>query len=343
MYPDASVAVLYWGRRGGPVRQLQNLMSGASEMGTQIHWITSTNLGGLDSNVESKQEYFLKTSMPKSKIGILLNLHRKNHAIRETIAYLEANHIARLYILLPHPWDIPLARTIVSSTKIEIWRGVHDLKRHPGDNWPTKRVIRQILKYAHVYVTFSGYITAQLKHSGKEIIESRIVESQHLKNVKAAPGSVLFVGRIRTYKGLNLLKGAWSKTKHPNKFLTIAGQGRGIPFRQSSSVRIENRWLSDNEIESLIDAHSVIVLPYVEASQSGVIPLAHSRGRPVVVTPVGGLISQVSDGVNGIVSAGLTAQDLADAIDKALDVEWNFSTEDGGYLPLFLNNLINFR
>ena len=57
-----------------------------------------------------------------------------------------------------------------------------------------------------------------------------------------------------------------------------------------------------------------MVLPYLEASQSGVIPAAFAAGRPVVVTPVDGLVEQVRDGVNGVVAGAATAEALADAL-----------------------------
>jgi glycosyltransferase involved in cell wall biosynthesis len=152
-------------------------------------------------------------------------------------------------------------------------------------------------------------------------------------------GKVLFVGRIRKYKGLDFLKKAWPLVNHPNKSLTIAGVGRGVPFEQSQSIDIQNRWLTDEEIESLIDAHRLVVLPYIEASQSGIIPLAHSRGVPVVITPAGGLTGQVLHGVNGIISRSMNDYDFAEAIDTALLMEWNFEQRRDEPLKEFLDVL----
>src|SRR5262249_40711886 len=44
---------------------------------------------------------------------------------------------------------------------------------------------------------------------------------------------------------------------------------------------------------------SVVVLPYVDATQSGVIPLAYTAAKPVVATEVGSLPEMVEDGLTG--------------------------------------------
>jgi glycosyltransferase involved in cell wall biosynthesis len=58
----------------------------------------------------------------------------------------------------------------------------------------------------------------------------------------------------------------------------------------------------------------VMVLPHVEASQSGVAATAFGAGLPVVCTPVGGLPEQVLDGVTGLVARRADGPALADAI-----------------------------
>ncbi|PYU09141.1 MAG: hypothetical protein DMG37_24220, partial [Acidobacteria bacterium] len=63
---------------------------------------------------------------------------------------------------------------------------------------------------------------------------------------------------------------------------------------------------------------TVVVLPYIEASQSGVIPMAYSAGKPVVATTVGGLPEMVENGRTGyLVPPGDSAQ-LAEGVTKLL-------------------------
>jgi glycosyltransferase involved in cell wall biosynthesis len=56
------------------------------------------------------------------------------------------------------------------------------------------------------------------------------------------------------------------------------------------------------------------VLPYIDASQSGVVSLAYSYGKAVVVTSVGELQGLVDDGITGLVVAPRDAGAIADAV-----------------------------
>src|SRR5262249_40375832 len=66
------------------------------------------------------------------------------------------------------------------------------------------------------------------------------------------------------------------------------------PYREAlerlPDVVLVNRWLSDQEIPGILGTADAVVLPYDEASQSGVVPLAFPLAIPAIVTPAGGLI-----------------------------------------------------
>jgi len=104
-------------------------------------------------------------------------------------------------------------------------------------------------------------------------------------------------------------------------------------------MQIINKWLTNSEIENLVNKSNLVVLPYIEASQSGVIAIAHSLSTPVVVTPVGGLVDQVIEGENGLIAADVTPKALAMAIDVALARSWALETEKNP-LPNFLSKLL---
>jgi glycosyltransferase involved in cell wall biosynthesis len=55
-------------------------------------------------------------------------------------------------------------------------------------------------------------------------------------------------------------------------------------------------------------------LPYTEASQSGIIPLAYSYHKPVITTDVGGLSEVVDDGITGKIVPPCDTYKLAEAI-----------------------------
>lgn len=117
---------------------------------------------------------------------------------------------------------------------------------------------------------------------------------------------IAFVGRIEPYKGLDILIGAFEKLKIKNIKLLIAGGGtisEELKTRILTNTKIElfNRFISDEEMVNIVLSSDCIVLPYLRASQSGVIPMAFALGKPVIATNVGSLEQQVPAGT-GIVT-----------------------------------------
>jgi glycosyltransferase involved in cell wall biosynthesis len=95
-------------------------------------------------------------------------------------------------------------------------------------------------------------------------------------------------------------------------------------------VRLEDRYISNEDVAVYFSAADVVVLPYVEASQSGIVPIAYSFDTPVISTRVGGLPEAVLDGETGfLVDPGSAAQ-LTEAILRYYQ---------GGYEQKFRNGI----
>lgn len=115
----------------------------------------------------------------------------------------------------------------------------------------------------------------------------------------------LFFGRIDVYKGVDRL----IRTQKINcsdytyKFpLVIAG----VNLTSENYKTMDNmqmicipRFITDGEMIWLFEHCSVVVLPYYEASQSGVLPIAYKFGKPVIVSDINGLRELVYEGVTG--------------------------------------------
>jgi len=86
-----------------------------------------------------------------------------------------------------------------------------------------------------------------------------------------------------------------------------------------SGIELENRWIPEDEIGGFFASADVVVAPYTEASQSGVIATAFAAGVPVVATPVGGLAEQVRHRVTGIVTETVDASGVANGIRALLE------------------------
>jgi glycosyltransferase involved in cell wall biosynthesis len=86
-------------------------------------------------------------------------------------------------------------------------------------------------------------------------------------------------------------------------------------LRALPNVAVENRWVPEAEIASLLAWSDALVLPYREASQSGVAAAAISSRRWVVATRVGGLEEQFRDEALAVM-CDPDPISIADAIDR---------------------------
>jgi glycosyltransferase involved in cell wall biosynthesis len=141
---------------------------------------------------------------------------------------------------------------------------------------------------------------------------------------------VLFFGSIRPYKGLEYLLAAFERLapERPEMRLIVAGEPMGspkyleriramIPGRLPRERIIERmEFIPDDETEIFFKAANVLVLPYTEIFQSGVLFLAYAFGLPVIATDVGSLKDDIVEGKTGLVCKPRDAADLADTIEK---------------------------
>jgi glycosyltransferase involved in cell wall biosynthesis len=131
----------------------------------------------------------------------------------------------------------------------------------------------------------------------------------------------LFIGRMEGYKGLDVLADAATLVPDPNITVTIAGPGRldgRVRLPLSPNVDLRSRLIDDDEAVDLFTRCGVVVLPYVEASQSALVAAAYFFRKPVIVTRVGALPEYVVEGQTGWVVPPGSAAALAAALAEAL-------------------------
>jgi len=144
--------------------------------------------------------------------------------------------------------------------------------------------------------------------------------------------AILFFGRVRPYKGIENLLAAFkliSANGRENYRLIIAGE----PMKGSeaylheiqqtikrefnqSHVIVRIQFIPDEEIELYLKGADVLVLPYKEIFQSGVLFLAYSFGLPVVATDVGSFREEIVEGNTGFVCKPGDPAELAKAIQR---------------------------
>ena len=117
------------------------------------------------------------------------------------------------------------------------------------------------------------------------------------KSLRSSPKTFIFLGRISPYKGVELLIRAFEKAAIAGARLIIAGKSnysidvKDIPH----GVELVDRYLDEDEMAALLNLADVLVLPYLEATQSGIAILGIASGTPMVCTCVGGLMEQLGE------------------------------------------------
>lgn len=139
--------------------------------------------------------------------------------------------------------------------------------------------------------------------------------------VQEESNNILYFGRIWGYKGLEYFIKAEPMVANEveNVKFVIAGQGEAFEKYQEMIVHpnnyeIYNYHIPNQKVTELFQRASLVVLPYLEASQSGVIPVAYAFGKPVIATTVGGIPDVVDNGITGILVPPANSKELADAI-----------------------------
>lgn len=207
-----------------------------------------------------------------------------------------------LYLPYQHFWDFPfifffklLNRRIVFT--------VHDGILHKGE----KNVVSQFLSNFRLQLaTEIIYLTDYVKNNvGKEynifkeanIVPHPVIENKYvnLDVKKENTKNLLFFGRIDQYKGVELLMQSVLNASNDIDKLIIAGKSQyGIEYLNHPRIEIRDYYLSEEEIGDLFTWADVLVLPYTEASQSGVIALGIFAELPMICTNVGGFSEQLN-------------------------------------------------
>jgi glycosyltransferase involved in cell wall biosynthesis len=202
---------------------------------------------------------------------------------------------------------------------------VHDAAPHPGDNHLIRnRLMRNDFRLADLLVSLTDSVAERLT-AEQGLAPAKIIRSQlgpfrygasadiRPRRLGASPFQLLFFGRLLPYKGLDLLIDAMRLLAQDDVpvQLRLVGQGPLDLGDLPGNVTLERGWIDEAEVPSLFAACDLVVLPYIESSQSGVLPIASHLALPALVTPVGGLLQQVEQGRLGFVADEISAAGLA--------------------------------
>lgn len=230
---------------------------------------------------------------------------------------------------MPGPLDVLMAVALrLLGTRVVVV--VHDADAHPGDGFPMQMTLQRLLCCcAGGLAVLCGPVAMRLRQQGLAGTARRnLILFEHppfgfdvpVGKRAEGPRRLLCFGRLLPYKGLDLLAGALASLPADAAIsVRVVGSGPESPaldaLRGCPGVTVENRWVPETEIGALLAWSDALILPYREASQSGVAAAALAAGRPVIATRVGGLWEQLA----GAPQAMLCEPD-ADSLARAIQL-----------------------
>ena len=157
-------------------------------------------------------------------------------------------------------------------------------------------------------------------------------EAKRNLGLKEDEKAILFFGRIVPYKGIEYLLDACRllvSDKQAKYRLIVAGEPKKgseqyLHQIQSSvkgnfdqgQVILRMEFIPDADMELYLKGADVLVLPYKEIFQSGVLFMAYSFGLPVVATDVGSFREDIVEGRTGFLCKPGDSADLAKAVER---------------------------
>ena len=258
-------------------------------------------------------------------------LLRYINAIRPDVIHLQESGNITIYSALPFLNSYPIVSTIHEPNPARLFGrlGFFFLRKIPQ---------MVVVHYSDKIIVHGGYLK-ELAVSNFNIDKEDVYIIPHGDfsifklwdregGIEEEANSILFFGKIHERKGLKYLIKAEPIISRAISELKIIIAGSGDYFQECKKIMINkerfechNRFIPNEAVPELFQRASVVVLPYIDASQSGVIPIAYAFKKPVVVTDVGSIPEVVDDGVTGFIVPSRDEKALAGAIIKLLKDE----------------------
>jgi glycosyltransferase involved in cell wall biosynthesis len=235
-----------------------------------------------------------------------------------------------------------ISHLIKRHTRAKIVYICHNVTPHEESGTIDHRLAWVVLKRGDAFIVHSEQdrrkLTALLPHALVwrtnlpifDVFQQDGTQAANIQALRAKLGLehkrvLLFFGFVRPYKGLEYAIQALPlvQQQYPDAHLLVVGEFWGgknqyLGYARNAgvldSMTIVDDYVPNEVVADYFALADVVVLPYVSATQSGVIQVAFNFGVPVITTRVGGLHEVVRDGHNGLVVPPQDEEALAAAI-----------------------------
>ena len=258
-----------------------------------------------------------------------------------------------------YPMDIIAAK----FDKNKVWISLHEIyKNHLSQNKELTTVTKFAIDNNYQIIVHSSFIFNKIRNYTSKVTLIRFgpFETYNTYATKTESNSyLLFFGYILPYKGLELLYKAYQilKEKGLNIPIIIAGKGQDNYlelFSKEKNVQIIKKYISNQDLVSLINNCSYVICPYLSASQSGIPQTANALGKRVIATNVGAFAETIFNNENGYLVKTNDPEDMAKIIIEGLNnyekeflltdylnkhIEFNWSFICSKYITLFTTRI----
>lgn len=217
-----------------------------------------------------------------------------------------------------------------------VFTTIHDPMPHSGEDHLKARLIRFLsLGLAKNYFFYSRYARNEFKkleqRNKKPTWQLQLFPITFFRNyVKSKDGQknhILFFGRLSPYKGIDVLMEAIPRilTQYPDEKFVIAGKSiegyqidEQVMEKYRDNITLINRYISNEELADLFTGAKMVLCPYKDATQSGVLVTALALDVPVIASSVGAFPEYIKENQNGLSVPTGDAPALADAVGSLL-------------------------
>jgi glycosyltransferase involved in cell wall biosynthesis len=308
--------------------------------GGMIHYVSQlSNALALNNDVSVIVPIGAETELFNSSVKII-PLHTGNIKKNFVVNTLIVTRLIKFYKTIRniHPdiihlqsCDLWICLFLPILKNYKIVTTIHDVEPHIG----SRQIDQKIARDAHI--EFSDCIIVH-GNKAKSVLEKKVKNKKIFSiphgdysfftkitkdDYREEEGIILFFGRIVEYKGLKYLIQAAPKIADSikNMKIVIAGSGSLDEYKEiknSPYFEIHNYFIHNEDVGKYFQRASVVVLPYIEGTQTGIIPIAYAFKKPVVATCVGSIPEIVDNGITGYIVPPKDPNSLAETIIKIL-------------------------
>lgn len=348
-----NILIWYWGRNGyaqkytyQTIKELLKINKKKKRVNFYYSYSKNAEFSDLYEKLTVKK-YPIETF--ENSIQAIIKTSSLFKIRKDFLRFLNEKKIHKIYCPMFHYWN-PYFSSIFKKMDIEYVFSIHDRSLHPGENnFLQKKIYELEKKNVNKYVCYSEFIKNELIKKDKIKKKNLLLSSLEInspiykKKKKIKNFKFVFFGRFLKYKGIEKLINIFSKNFYikNNISLTLIGlkdKKFKLPKITTSNIDIISGWVKESQKNSILRKYDICILPYEEASQSGVIPVMFNNSIPVIVTPVGDLSNQVKNNINGLICKNKNISSIEFEIKKILNLKFFYKLRKGAIQQAIMSN-----